>query len=241
MASPFSLGSPEEAWRSSPPKHTKYVAIIPPTSRYPNYTAAIDSIKTKVLSLKGKLLETIEWDPRTNLVVCLSGERTVWESERLKAAIAAGIWVTTSSYVKRSSELGYWISDPKDYAWTSLITQRRQEVYKNNVKGCLFWKTKALLLTKEEATRESYTRIIKAGQGTVSTEYQSLEALQANPPDYRQITHVILDPANDQSSQSTLPLKLLLASLGIDIKFLDTHQLDDYIMRPNRKSLPGAP
>ena len=87
---------------------------------------------------------------------------------------------------------------------------------------------------EEETMKEAYKRIIKAGLGIISTEYRSLENLKTDPPFFRQVSHVILDPGRGQSSESILPLKLLMAPLEIDIEFLDTHQLIHYEIQPTK-------
>ena len=78
-------------WGHVPPHPEKVFTIISSSSNRHRYAAKIEVLKNRILRLGGHLIEGEEWDPRINHVVCLSDNREIRGTERLKAAIAAGI------------------------------------------------------------------------------------------------------------------------------------------------------
>ena len=215
-------------------------AVIPTPSSHQSDVEELQVVKGKIKRLGGFLTDSEKWDDKTTHVICLSKDKRVKDDERMKAAVSAGLWVVTKEYVHHSFHNHHWLSNLKDFAWSPLIKGRRKEVFNNNVKGALFWRTKAVLLMKEEATREAYKRIIHAGKGSTVPRFKRLEDLKNNPPLYKEVTHVILGPGRLPPKFLT-SLKCYLASLEDKIECLDVLQLDKYIYGDDLAGCIGAP
>ena len=75
-------------------------------------------------------------------------------TEKIMGALAAGRWVVTKRYVKKSIKEGSWVS-PLKFAWNYRAVERRKaRRTKGPIKGCLFWEMKAVFLMKDKQAEE---------------------------------------------------------------------------------------
>ena len=93
------------------------------------------------------------------------------------SAIAAGLWVVTKRYVKKSFKQGSWIPSLKMFTWSPRVLERREAVFHEGViKVSLFWTMKAVFIIEDKRINDVFSRIVITGGGSVVRYYNTLES-----------------------------------------------------------------
>ena len=196
-------GTTSDCWAYDSPRQCKVFTLsgFVPRGRY--FTIeVVEEERRKVIagikSLGGIIRGSDRWHEDITHVVTFSVADMERMTEKIMCALAAGRWVVTPRYVKRSLQEGKWVS-PLNYAWNSRAVERRKEFQLNGpARGTLFWTMKAAFLMKDERTEDFCVRLVSAGGGKVITCYNSIESLINYLPSlYRMVTHVFLDNVHE--------------------------------------------
>ena len=160
-----------------------------------------------ITALGGTILGGDKWDEDITHVVtfCLADMERM--TEKIMCALAAGKWIVTPKYVKRSLQAGEWLS-PLKYAWNPRAVERRKNyLIQGPVCGTLFWKMKAVFLMKDEKTEDFCGRLVSAGGGKVTSYYSSIDSMIKHHSSlYRMVTHVFFDNVQEMAASSRFRL-----------------------------------
>ena len=202
-------GTMSEYWAVDSPRKCKIFTLSGFEARGNYYTLeVVEQEKRKIIEgikfLGGIIRETDKWHDDITHVVAFSLADMERMTEKIMSALAAGRWVVTPRYVKKSLQKGEWLS-PLNYAWNSRAVERRKAWRIDGpVKGTLFWKMKAVFLMKDEQTEDFCVRLVKAGGGKVVSHYDSMRSLIDHLPSlYREVTHVFLDNCQELAASET--------------------------------------
>ena len=196
-------GTTSDCWADDSPRQCKVFTLSGFVARGSHYTPEIvEEERRKVVKgikcLGGVIRWSDKWHEDITHVIAFSVADMERMTEKVMSALAAGKWVVTIRYVKKSLQEGKWVS-PLNYAWNSRAVERRKEFQLNGpARGTLFWTMKAAFLMKDERTEDFCVRLVSAGGGKVITCYNSIESLINYLPSlYRMVTHVFLDNVHE--------------------------------------------
>ena len=217
----------EPAWLQEDPSQPKMFALsgfVPSPPRYPAPAMVADrkGVLARIRELGGGFLDTDQWEPSITHVVIFLSHGKDCNGEKVMAAIAAGRWVVTKRYVEKSHKAGRWLN-PGPYSHNrDQVLRLRKAMSKEGPKGGLFWRMKAVFVMRDERKNGVYSRIVRAGGGTVVSRWRSLEELSEQPPALREVTHVFLDPwPEDSSPLAFMSLARSSQSQGLELLMMD--------------------
>ena len=201
-------GTTSDCWAEDSPSQGKVFTLSGFVPRGRHFTSEVVEEERKnviagIKSLGGTIRGGDKWHEDITHVVTFSLADMERMTEKIMCALAAGKWVVTPKYVKRSLQEGEWLS-PLNYAWNSRAVERRKEFQlKGPVRGTLFWTMKAVFLMKDEKTEDFCGRLVSAGGGKVTSYYSSIDSMINHLPSlYRMVTHVFLDNVHELAASS---------------------------------------
>ena len=184
-----------------------------------------------IKSLGGVIWWSEKWSDDITHVIAFSDAEMERMTEKVMSALAAGKWIVTVRFVKKSLQEGKWIC-PTRYLWNDRASERRKEIQlKGYACGQLFWRMKAGFIMKDEKNQDFVERLVRAGGGKVVTDYSSIGSLINNLPSlYRMLTHVFVDDVDELvASRNFRYLVRESASRKLGIKFLKFKFIYDMI------------
>ena len=229
-------GENSDCWAIDNPFQCKVFALSGFIPRGGHYTperveeerqTVVNGIKT----LGGIIWWSEKWSEEITHVIAFSDADMERLTEKLMSALAAGKWIVTVRFVKRSVREGKWIC-PTRYLWNDRASERRKEIQlKGYACGQLFWRMKAGFIMKDEKNQDFVARLVRAGGGKVVSDYSSIGDLINNLSSlYRMLTHIFVDDIDELvASRDFRFLVRESASRQLGIKFLKFKFIYDMI------------